>query len=129
MVFNTPLSIESDTVDVYAHGADVLQALVSVTSSSDRDIDNNLMRLFITRRCFKKIGMCFRSRPFEKPILEILKEWKYDDAIDNLDELDGVSLPPCFSPSSRTFYFRPRSRPGYHRSVWTPGPRILVEQR
>jgi hypothetical protein len=90
MVFNTPLSIESDTVDVYAHAADVLQALVSVTSSSDRDIDNNLMRLFITRRCFKKIGMCFRSRPFEKPILEILKEWKYDDAIDNLDELDGV---------------------------------------
>ena len=84
------MSIKSNTVDVYAHVADVLQALVSVTSSSDRDIDNNLMRLFITRRCFKKIGMRFRSRPFEKPILEILKEWKYDDDIDKLDELDGV---------------------------------------
>ena len=33
--------------------------------------------------------MRFRSRPFEKSILEILREWKYDDAINNLGELDG----------------------------------------
>jgi len=84
------MSIESDKVDVYAHAADVLQALVSVASSSNRDSDNILMRLFITRRCFKKIRMRFRSRPFEKPILKILGEWKYNDAIDNLGKLDGV---------------------------------------
>jgi len=55
------------------------------------------MRLFITRRCFKKIAMRFRSQPFEKPILEILQEWKYNDAIDNLGELVGVYhiVPPC----------------------------------
>lgn len=90
MIFNIHVSIKSDRVDVNAHAADVLQALVSVTSSLDRDTDNNLMRLFITRRCFKKIGMRFKSRPFEKPIIEILQEWKYDDAIDNLSEQDGV---------------------------------------
>ena len=36
------MSIESDAVDVYAY-VDVLQALVTITSSSDHDIDNNLM--------------------------------------------------------------------------------------
>ena len=34
--------------------------------------------------------MRFKSRPFEKPVLEILREWKYDDGTDNLGELDGV---------------------------------------
>ena len=90
MIFNIHALIRSDTVDVNAHAADVLQALVSITSSLDRDTDHNLMRLFITRRCFKKIGMRFRSRPFEKPIIDILREWKYDDAVDNLGEQDGV---------------------------------------
>jgi hypothetical protein len=90
MIFNTHVSIESDTVGIYAHAADVLQALVSVASSSNIVTDSILMRLFITRRCFKKIAMRFRSRPFEKPILEILGEWKYNDAIDNLGKLDGV---------------------------------------
>ena len=90
MIFNTHASISSDKVDVDAHAADVLQALVSVTSSLDRDTDNNLIRLFITRRCFKKIRMRFRSQPFEKPIIDILQKWRYDDVNDNLGKQDGV---------------------------------------
>jgi hypothetical protein len=49
-----------------------------------------VMRFFITRRCFKKIRMRFKSRLFKKPMLKVLQEWKYDDGTNNLGELDGV---------------------------------------
>ena len=62
---------------------------------------------------------------FRETYTRILQEWKYDDAIDNLSELDGFYhiVPPASTN------IRPRSLPGYHRSVWEPGLRILIEQR
>ena len=46
--------------------------------------------------------MRFKSRPFNKPILKILQEWKYDDSTDNLGSLDRVY---CIVPPPLHEYF------------------------
>lgn len=38
------------------------------------------------------MGMRFKSRPFENPVLDVFQECEYDNAIDNLGELDTVDL-------------------------------------
>ena len=126
MIFNTNVSAESDdTTDVYTHATDVLQALISVASSSDRDTNSYLMsslsRDGASRRseCASRVGLLINlySRSFKNGnTMTVLITWAH------WTEFTALSPPP-----SRIFYFRPRSLPGYYRTVRTQGPRIPIE--
>ena len=107
--------------DVYTHAADVLQALISVASSSDRDTNSYLMsslsRDGASRRseCASRVGLLINLylRSFKNGnTMTVPITWAHRT------EFTTLFLPP---PSSWIFYFRPRSLPGCYRAVRTQG--------
>lgn len=106
MIFNTNVSVESDdTTNVYTHAADVLQALISVASSSDCDTNSYLMsslsRDGASRRseCASRVGLLINlySRSFKNGnTMTVLITWAH------WTEFTALSPPPftniLFSP-------------------------------